>query len=76
MGVMDAVECVPTFGISPEIVQAIMAGGGDATITAKENAEDHREGGYQALKDKQITSKDVVIGISASGKTPFVLAAV
>ena len=76
MGVMDAVECVPTFGTSPEMIQAIMAGGGDATISAKEDAEDHREDGYQALKDKKITSKDVVIGISASGKTPFVLAAV
>ena len=75
MGVMDAVECVPTFGTSPEMIQAIMAGGGNATISAKEDAEDHREDGYQALKDKNIISKDVVIGISASGKTPFVLAA-
>ena len=75
MGVMDAVECVPTFGTSPEMIQGIMAGGGNATVIAKEDAEDHRDDGYEALREKEITSKDVVIGISASGKTPFVLAA-
>ena len=76
LGVMDAAECVPTFGTEPEMVQGIIAGGENATVLAKEDAEDYFEDGQDALKRKDLKSKDVVVGISASGKTPFVIGAV
>ena len=76
MGVMDACECVPTFGTSPELVQSIIAGGQNATNKSQENLEDRTEEGRLALKQVAINKHDAVVGISASGTTPFVLAAI
>ena len=76
MGVMDACECVPTFGTSPELVQSIIAGGQNATNKSQENLEDRTEDGRLALKQVAVNKNDVVVGISASGTTPFVLAAI
>jgi len=75
IGVMDACECVPTFGTPPELVQSIIAGGQNATNKSQENLEDRIEEGRLALKQVAINKNDVVVGISASGTTPFVLAA-
>ena len=75
IGVMDACECVPTFGTSPDLVQSIIAGGQNATNKSQENLEDRTEEGRLALKQVAINKNDVVVGISASGTTPFVLAA-
>jgi len=75
IGVMDACECVPTFGTPPELVQSIIAGGQNATNKSQENVEDRTEEGRLALKQVGINKNDVVVGISASGTTPFVLAA-
>jgi len=72
LGVLDAVECVPTFGISPQIVQGILAGGKRALWRAAEGAEDDHRAGAQAIRQFGIHSRDIVCGISASGKTPFV----
>ena len=76
IGVMDACECVPTFGTPPELVQSIIAGGQIATNKSQENLEDRTEEGRLALKQVAINKNDVVVGISASGTTPFVLAAI
>ena len=76
IGVMDACECVPTFGTSPEIFQSIIPGGENATNKSQENLEDRTEEGRLALKQVAINKNDVVVGISASGTTPFVLAAI
>ena len=76
IGVMDACECVPTFGTPPELVQSIIAGGQNATSMSQENLEDRTEDGRLALKKVVINKNDVVVGISASGTTPFVLAAI
>ncbi len=75
IGVMDACECVPTFGTPPELVQSIIAGGQNSTNKSQENLEDRIEEGRLALKQVAINKNDVVVGISASGTTPFVLAA-
>lgn len=72
IGVLDAVECPPTFSTSPEQVQAVLAGGEGAMFTAVEGAEDDMELGADDLKKIGLTSKDVVIGIAASGRTPYV----
>ena len=76
IGVMDACECVPTFGTPPELVQSIIAGGQNATNKSQENVEDRTEEGRSALKQVAINKHDAVVGISASGTTPFVLAAI
>ncbi len=76
IGVMDACECVPTFGTPPELVQSIIAGGQNATNKSQENLEDRTEDGRLALKQVAINKNDVIVGISASGTTPFVLAAI
>jgi len=73
---MDACECVPTFGTPPELVQSIIAGGQNATNKSQENVEDRTEEGKLALKQLAINKNDAVVGISASGTTPFVLAAI
>ena len=75
LGMLDASECPPTFMSDPELVQVIMAGGENAFFKAVENAEDHLENGIAQLKEKQITQWDSVIGITASGSTPFVMGA-
>ncbi|MGX7245214.1 N-acetylmuramic acid 6-phosphate etherase [Enterococcus quebecensis] len=73
LGVLDAAECVPTFGVSPEMVQGLIAGGQKAMTIAVEGAEDSQELGKQDLTDLGLTSKDIVIGIAASGRTPYVI---
>ena len=73
LGILDASECPPTYGVSPEKVQGIIAGGKDAIFVAKENAEDDREHGKRDLMDIKLTGNDVVIGLAASGRTPYVL---
>ena len=75
LGVLDASEIPPTFGASPELVQAIIAGGVTALHRSVEGAEDDRAAGALALEARGVTAADVVCGIAASGRTPFVLAA-
>ena len=76
LGVLEAAEMPPTFGIRRETVQAIMAGGRSAIYRAKEGVEDDAAEGTRAIRRLRPTSKDVVIGVSASGITPFVRGAV
>jgi len=76
LGVLDASECLPTFGVSPEMVFGIIAGGQRALTRAIEGAEDDAVAGAQAIRDAGIQSSDVVVGISASGGAPFVRAAI
>ncbi|MCX7983864.1 MAG: N-acetylmuramic acid 6-phosphate etherase [Bacteroidetes bacterium] len=76
LGVLDAVECPPTFGIDPSMVQGIIAGGDEAMFRAIEGAEDRVEEGTAIIQQKNVSSKDVVCGIAASLRTPFVCAAV
>lgn len=76
LGVLDAVECVPTFSVSPDTVQAIIAGGTIALTEAVEGAEDDHAAGGDDLKARGLTADDVVVGIAASGRTPYVLGAV
>nr|WP_278990787.1 N-acetylmuramic acid 6-phosphate etherase [Plesiomonas shigelloides] len=75
LGVLDSAECPPTFGTEPELIQAIIAGGHTAMLQAVENIEDCRESAPGELKARQLTARDVVFGIAASGRTPFVLSA-
>ncbi|MEI7954175.1 MAG: N-acetylmuramic acid 6-phosphate etherase [Verrucomicrobiota bacterium] len=72
LAALDAYECPPTFSVAPETVQAIVAGGEQAMHGAREDAEDDFGGGANALRQRGVSSKDVVIGIAASGRTPFV----
>ena len=72
LGVVEASEMPPTFGTSPKAVQAIMAGGQEAVFRAKEGVEDNYEEGARSIGRMRLTQKDVVIGVSASGMTPFV----
>jgi N-acetylmuramic acid 6-phosphate etherase len=72
LGVLDASECPPTFQSPPEMVQAIMAGGQRALWEAVEGAEDDPEGGARAVEARGVQRRDVVVGIAASGRTPFV----
>ncbi len=73
LGVLDASEIPPTFGEAPGVIKAVMAGGDSALTTAVEGAEDDTSAGKDAVAD--ITERDMLLGISASGKTPFVLSA-
>jgi len=73
LGVLDAVECPPTFGVAPEVVVGLIAGGEKAFVKAVEGAEDSRELGRQDLVDIDLQKRDIVIGIAASGRTPYVL---
>ena len=73
LGVLDAAECPPTFGVSPETVVGLIAGGDKAFIKAVEGAEDSAELGRQDLVSIGLTSRDLVVGIAASGRTPYVL---
>jgi N-acetylmuramic acid 6-phosphate etherase len=76
LGVLDASECPPTFGVSPELVQGVIAGGYDACHRAVEASEDDEKAGGTDLQQRDLTDKDVVIGIAASGKTPYTVGAV
>lgn len=73
LGVLDAAECPPTFGVSPETVVGLIAGGERAFIKAVEGAEDSAELGRQDLANIGLTGCDVVVGIAASGRTPYVI---
>ncbi|HGJ67647.1 TPA: N-acetylmuramic acid 6-phosphate etherase [bacterium] len=75
LGVLDSAECPPTFGVGRELVQGIIAGGNEALVRSIEGAEDRAEDGASAIKDRGITSKDVVVGIASSGRTPYVIGA-
>jgi N-acetylmuramic acid 6-phosphate etherase len=75
MAVLDAAECPPTFGISPKVVQALIAGGRRAITHAVEGAEDSATNGERDLRRIQLARADVVVGIAASGTTPYVLGA-
>jgi N-acetylmuramic acid 6-phosphate etherase len=72
LGIVEASEIPPTFGTSPSLVQAVMAGGQDAVFRAKEGVEDNYEEGARSIARLRLGKKDVVIGVSASGMTPFV----
>jgi N-acetylmuramic acid 6-phosphate etherase len=76
LGVLDASECPPTFGVSPELVQAVIAGGYDACHRAVEASEDDGNAGRTDLQQRNLTDKDVVVGIAASGRTPYTVGAV
>ncbi|HHF0510981.1 TPA: N-acetylmuramic acid 6-phosphate etherase [Vibrio antiquarius] len=73
LGVLDASECPPTFGTDPEMVVGIIAGGKEVMFRAKEGAEDDPALGEQDLKENALTQRDVVVGIAASGRTPYVI---
>jgi len=72
LGVLDASEMPPTFHADPEEVQAILAGGPEAIFRAQEGAEDDAGAGGRAVKERRVGRKDVVVGLTASGRTPFV----
>jgi len=73
LGILDAVECVPTFGTPPEKVVGVIAGGETAIKDAVEGAEDSEELAIEDLKNLNLTKEDIVIGIAASGRTPYVI---
>lgn len=73
LGILDASECPPTYGVSPDLVQGVIAGGYAAMFKAIEGAEDDSELAIKDLKEKNLTCKDVVCGIAASGRTPYVI---
>lgn len=75
LGILDASECPPTYGVSHELVQGLIAGGQEAIIKSKENSEDNPLLGKQDLINKNFTDKDVLLGIAASGRTPYVMGA-
>jgi N-acetylmuramic acid 6-phosphate etherase len=76
LGVLDAAECPPTFNVSAELVQAIMAGGEAALSKSTEASEDNPESGKRDLAGRGFTAHDALVGIAASGRTPYVLGAV
>ena len=73
LGILDAVECPPTYSTEPEMVQALMAGGYPAIFKAVEGAEDSKALGVEDMKKIGFTAADVLVGIAASGRTPYVL---
>ena len=75
LGVLDASECPPTFGVAPDLVQAVIAGGYDACHRAVEASEDDASAGGEDLKARGFTGKDVLVGIAASGRTPYTIGA-
>jgi N-acetylmuramic acid 6-phosphate etherase len=76
LGVLDASECPPTFSTSPDQVIGLIAGGPIAMTHASEDAEDSAEAGKTALEEIKVTAQDTVVGIAASGRTPYVLGAI
>jgi N-acetylmuramic acid 6-phosphate etherase len=72
LGVLDASECPPTFGVQPSLVQGIIAGGRRALVRSIEGAEDHADDGAKAIDKKRVGARDVVVGLAACGMTPFV----
>ncbi|MBK6749660.1 MAG: N-acetylmuramic acid 6-phosphate etherase [Pyrinomonadaceae bacterium] len=75
LGVLDASEIPPTFGVSYDLVQGVIAGGYDALYKAAESSEDNREAGGEDLKTRGLMTKDAVIGLAASGRTPYTIGA-
>lgn len=75
LGVLDSAECPPTFGTDPHLVQSVIAGGLDAMLRAVENVEDDGEAAVAELRARGLNERDVVLGIAASGRTPFVMSA-
>jgi len=75
LGVLDASEIPPTFGVSYELIQGVIAGGYDALYKATEASEDNKQAGGEDLKQRGLTNKDVVIGLAASGRTPYTIGA-
>ncbi len=75
MGFMDSAECPPTYGVPKDRVVSLMAGGKDAVSQAKEDAEDHPEYGVEDMKGISFTKDDVLVGLAASGRTPYVIGA-
>lgn len=73
LGVLDASECPPTYGVDPSLVQGLIAGGKKALVSAIEDAEDSIDFAVNDLKNIQLNSQDVVCGIAASGRTPYVI---
>lgn len=76
LGVLDAVECPPTFGVDYNTVVGLIAGGDNAFVKAKEGAEDSKEEGKKDLEKINFSQKDILIGIAASGRTPYVIGAI
>ena len=76
LGVLDASECPPTFGVSPELVQGVIAGGYDACYRAVEASEDNAGAGADDLKQRGFAAGDVLVGIAASGRTPYTVGAI
>jgi len=76
LGVLDASECPPTYGTPPEMVQGIIAGGYEALVKSQEGSEDRRDDAKVDLKEKKVSEKDVVCGITASKRTPYVIAGI
>jgi N-acetylmuramic acid 6-phosphate etherase len=76
LGVLDAAECPPTFNVAPDLVQGIIAGGDAALAKSTEATEDDPESGKRDLEGRGFTARDVLVGIAASGRTPYVLGAV
>lgn len=76
LGVLDAVECPPTYGTDPEMVQGMIAGGEKAMFRAQEGAEDKEEFGAEDIDKQKVSKKDVVCGIAASMRTPYVIGAI
>src|SRR5438132_8339828 len=76
LGVLDASECPPTFGVSPDLVQAIIAGGYEACYRAVEASEDDADAGARDLEERGFKKQDALIGIAASGQTPYTIGAV
>ncbi|WP_394336294.1 N-acetylmuramic acid 6-phosphate etherase [Brumimicrobium aurantiacum] len=76
LGILDASECPPTFGVEQGLVVGLIAGGDTAIRIAVENAEDNRDLGWEELEKHDVNSNDIIVGIAASGTTPYVLGAV
>jgi N-acetylmuramic acid 6-phosphate etherase len=76
LGILDAVECPPTFGTDPEMIQGLIAGGEKAMFRAQEGSEDHEKNGARDINNKNVRKNDLVCGIAASLRTPYVIGAV
>src|SRR5437870_11058199 len=76
LGVLDAAECPPTFGVKPELVQAVIAGGYEACHRAVEASEDDADAGALDLQARGFSNQDALVGIAASGRTPYTVGAV
>lgn len=75
LGVLDAAECPPTFGVEPDLVNGIIAGGKKALVAAVEGAEDDADQGWKDLQEITVNDRDFVLGLAASGSTPYVIGA-